>query len=145
LAVLVAVLPAWGEPPPEPWNEFVRNHPRLAGLRPGMKGPVGTTPVPSREALDKFKRFVGPVIDPELTLDLIARRPRLLRLKATPLRIQVGDGRVLSCALLGTPPAELSLQGVSAGTTVLNLWFGDPEDRAKQTILSFLVRVAPAR
>src|SRR5262249_49638880 len=40
-------------------------------------------------------------------------------------------------------PREMSLQGTAVGSTVLNMWFGDPNEPAKQTILSYLVHVLP--
>lgn len=105
---------------------------------PARPRPVGTTPVPTREVQERFARFVGPVRDPEATLDLRRGQPRLLLLKEAPFRIQVGDGRLLGHTFLS--PRELSLQAHGAGQTVLNLWFGDPHDPARQVFLSYRVR-----
>jgi pilus assembly protein CpaC len=110
-------------------------------LPPGVKPPVGTTPRPSREVRDQFRKHVGARVDPAAVMDLRAGRPRLLRLNEAPFRIQVGDGRVLRYAVLGKSARDLSLQGRRVGTTVLNLWFGDRDDPSKQTVLSYLVRV----
>lgn len=108
-----------------------------------MVAPLGTTPVPSPEVQQKFDRYVGGFRDPENTIELIVGRPRIWFLKAAPVRIQVGDDRVMTYTNIGKEPRELSLIGQSVGTTVLNLWFGDADDAAKQTILSYLVQVLP--
>jgi pilus assembly protein CpaC len=118
-------------------------HPRLEGLPAGVLPPLGTTPVPGPEVQQKFDRFVGGFRDPENTIELIVGRPRIWFLKAVPVRIQVGDDKVLSYTSIGKEPRELSLIGQAVGTTVLNLWFGDADDPATQTILSFLVQVLP--
>ena len=38
---------------------------------------------------------------------------------------------------------ELSIVGKKPGRTVLNLWFVDPKDAAKERVLSYLVQVFP--
>src|SRR5262249_676335 len=80
-------------------------------------------------------------IDPENNLDLIVGRPRLMNLKESPFRVQIADEFFMTYNLITA--RELSLQGVHVGSTVLNLWFGDPAEPAKQTILSYLVHVLP--
>jgi hypothetical protein len=77
-------------------------------------------------------------------LQLRAREPRLLHLKQAPFRIQVGDERIMSWEAIGAA-TELSLQGRAAGSTVMNVWFGDRNDPARQTVLSFQVNVLPGR
>jgi pilus assembly protein CpaC len=118
-------------------------HPRLEGLPAGLFAPVGTTPVPDQKTLEKFNRFVGPFVDPENTITLVVGRPRIWTLKQAPFRLQVGDQRTMSYTTIGNDPRQLSLIGEQVGTTVLNLWFGDPDDLTKQTILSYLVQVIP--
>jgi pilus assembly protein CpaC len=128
-------------PPPRRLEPLGPGHPRLERLPPGMKGPVGTTPRETKEAREKFKNLVGPVIDPELSFEVVVGRPRLLPMKERPFRVQVGDDQILSYTLI--TDRDLSIQGNRVGTTVLNLWFGDENDRAKQTVLSLLVNVLP--
>ena len=89
----------------------------------------------------EYSQFVKGVIDPQTTFDLVVGRTRLLVLAETPQRIQVGDERTLTCERLA--PAELSLKALAIGTTVLNLWFADPQEPDRQKILSYLVRVYP--
>jgi pilus assembly protein CpaC len=118
-------------------------HPRLEGLPAGLVAPVGTTPVPDKKTLEKFNRYVGPFVDPENTITLVVGRPRIWTLKQPPFRIQVGDQKAMTYTTIGNDPRQLSLIGEQVGTTVLNLWFGDPDDVTKQTILSYLVQIVP--
>jgi pilus assembly protein CpaC len=124
-------------------NPIGRYHPRLAGLPAGTLPPVGTTPVPDERVRQKFARYVGEIVDPENTLDLVAGRPRLIRLKAAPFRIQVADERLVTYNLLG--PTEITVMGRGTGITVLNLWFRDPQNPRKQTVLRKQVNVLPGR
>lgn len=97
--------------------------------------------MPDAKTLQKFNNYVGNIIDPENTLDMVVGRPRLINLKESPFRIQIADDRVLGYTLIS--PKELSLQGLSVGTTVLNLWFSEAGAPGGQTVLSYLVRVLP--
>lgn len=102
---------------------------------------VGGAPRPTAETINKVNRFVKEVVDPEVTLDLVTGRTRLMVLKQVPKRIQISDESVAGYTLLS--PTELSLLGKSVGITVLTLWFPDPADAKKQTILTYQVRVVP--
>jgi pilus assembly protein CpaC len=102
----------------------------------------GTTPVPTREDLDKYRKYIVGVDDPHMTLDVIVGHTRLLHLKEAPLRIQIGDTRVFDYTILG-PPTELLLQGATVGSTTMFLWFGDRVDPANQTVMAFQVNVLP--
>jgi pilus assembly protein CpaC len=108
---------------------------------PGVPGPLGSTPVPSAKDLEDFNQFIGGVIDPKNTLDLIQGRARLIQLKATPTQTQIVDEAVVEIRLLG--PNEITILGKRVGTTVFNLWFTDPKDKTKEKVLSYLVRVLP--
>jgi hypothetical protein len=112
--------------------------PRLQSL-PADKRPVGTTPVPTKRALAKYHKFVGKPVDPELTLEVVVDRPRLFPLKARPFRIQVGNARIVDYSLLNDK--LLTIQGKAVGITVLYLWFGDPRDRTKQSVLRLQINV----
>jgi hypothetical protein len=124
-------------------NPIGRYHPRLAGLPAGALPPVGTTPVPDERVRQKFARYVGAIVDPENTLDLVAGRPRLIRFKAAPFRIQVADERLVAYHLIG--PTEMTGMGCGTGITVLNLWFRNPQDPRQQTVLRKQVNVLPGR
>jgi pilus assembly protein CpaC len=118
-------------------------HPRLAGLPIDVPAPVGTTPIPTKEEVQLRNKYVDRFIDPAYTLELVEGRPRLMYLKDVPFRIQVGDETLLTYTIIGQTPRELSLLGRRSGVTVLNLWFGDREDLAKQTVISYQVNILP--
>ena len=90
--------------------------------------------------LDRFKQFVDGTIDPENTLDLMQGRPRVLVLKQSPLRVQLADEHVASYTIVTT--TEISIVGNHVGSTVLNLWFTDPQG-GRPSVLSYLIRVIP--
>jgi pilus assembly protein CpaC len=110
-------------------------------LPAGQNAPIGTTPQLTSEALAKYRKHFGRPMDPELTLELVVGRPRLFPMVETPFRIQVANDRVLEYNLI--TEKELSLQGLAVGTTLLNMWFGDPTDYTKQEFVSILVIVLP--
>src|SRR5262249_9102867 len=93
-----------------------------------------------KETLEEYGRFVDQFVDPRNTLDLVQNRTRLMILKQTPTRTQIGDERIAQLTVLA--PKQLLLQGRQVGSTVLTLWFRDPRDN-KEKILSYLVRVIP--
>lgn len=102
---------------------------------------VGTTPTASPESRQKQGKHVSKLLDPELTLDLVAGQTRVMVLKTVPVRVQSGDDSTMTMTIANTK--ELLLQGKAVGTTVLNIWFGDKDDPAKQETLTYLVRVYP--
>jgi pilus assembly protein CpaC len=102
---------------------------------------VGATPTATAESRIKQVKHVAKLLDPELTLDLVAGQTRVMVLKTVPVRVQSGDEKIMTMSIANTK--ELLLQGKDVGTTVLNLWFGDKDDPAKQETLSYLVRVYP--
>ena len=130
-------------PPPRTIDPFSELHPRLRALGAGVKPPVGTTPIPSKEEEQILHKWTGPFVDPAYTIELIQGRPRLWYLKEVPFRIQVADENIMTYNIVGQTPREISLLGRQVGVTVLNLWFGDRQDLAKQTVLSFQINVLP--
>ncbi|OWK44966.1 Type II/IV secretion system secretin RcpA/CpaC, associated with Flp pilus assembly [Fimbriiglobus ruber] len=109
-------------------------------LSPGPGGAPGG-PVTGPAARQKIDKFVQKVLDPETTLDLVAGQTRVLILKSNPFRVQAGDEKYIAVNVAN--PKELLVEGRQVGSTVLNLWFGDPADMTKQETLSYLVRVYP--
>ncbi len=103
--------------------------------------PVGVTPRPTPQQLKQFGQFVEKTIDPETTLDLVQGRPRLLILRQTPTRVQIGDENIASYTLI--TDHEVSVVGNAIGSTILNLWFADPQAPGGDRVLSYLVRVLP--
>ncbi len=123
----------------DPSNPFAGplSNPLVSAAPPAL----GTTPVPNAATKDKVDKFVDKFLDPETTLDLVAGQTRVLVLKGTPFRIQAGDEKVLSLSVV--EPRQILLQGKAVGSTVLNLFFGDKDDPARQQAITYLVRVYP--
>ncbi len=113
----------------------------------------GSMPTASAQTKNKFAQFVDPnMIQPEDTLQLIEGRTYILKFKQPPKRYQVDDTIVQSDLIT---PQEMSLRGLSqqqggnnrigqrARSTVLNLWFDDPDSPERQSVLSYLLIVRP--
>jgi pilus assembly protein CpaC len=133
--------PGAGGPAAGRFDVFGVGHPRLRSLPEGVRAPVGTTPLPNKEAYRKFATYIGVPIDPEITFDIVIGRPRLVPLKETPFRIQVANPGVLDYVLIND--REMMIVGLNVGTTIMNFWFGDPGDLQRQIVLSMLVNVLP--
>jgi Flp pilus assembly secretin CpaC len=123
---------------------------RPPGLLPGAlsakpeKPPVlGSTPVPTAKDLETERRYIAGVVDPQNTLDLIAGRTRVIILKAAPTRTHVADTTVATFRILEPDAKQMIVGGAQPGITVMTFWFADPEDKDKEVILSYLVRVFP--
>lgn len=110
-------------------------------LSPGPNGLPRTTSQPTAATQDKIAKYVAKLLDPETTLDLVNNQTRVMMLKGSPIRIQSGDESILAVSVVS--PREILLQGKGIGATVLNIWFGDKNDPAKQETLTYLVRVFP--
>jgi pilus assembly protein CpaC len=136
----------FGPPELAPLPQLLRTYPGIGPScrpprQPGEPGPLGSTPYPSAKQLAEYARFVDQLIDPGNTLDLVVGRARVMILKQAPKRTQIVDEKIAAFTLIG--PRELSIVGSAVGTTVLNLWFDDPDAPNKERILSYLVRVIP--
>ncbi|MGF1582518.1 MAG: pilus assembly protein N-terminal domain-containing protein [Gemmataceae bacterium] len=136
------------------FQPFGPNRPRL----PSLLGPGGnggcdgknpcfdspsraSRPVPTKEQLKAFQDNIQGVVDPQNTLDLFVGRTRVVLLKNVPTRVQVADEEIAVANPL--EPLNLAVLGRKVGTTVLNLWFDNPKDKANPIILSYLIRVFP--
>ncbi len=129
-------------PQPRPAGPFAPEQVRLPRM-PDADTPLGRTPVPTAKDIADYNAFVGYMIDPHLTLDLVKDRVRIMQLKVRPLRTQIGDANIVEYNFIGQKATDIAFIGKQIGTTVFNVWFEDPADRAKEKILSFLVRVIP--
>ncbi len=113
---------------------------------PGLYcGPEGCMPSENKKVdektLKRYHKFIKEFIDTEVNLDLEVGKTRLMVLKQAPKRIQVADDTIAGYTVI--TPKEISLLGKQVGSTVLTLWFQDPNDPTKQEILSYHVRVYP--
>ena len=99
-------------------------------------------PPPSTPALRQANRFVRSTIDPEIPLNLVLRRPKILQLAQAPTRIYVPDDNVVRTEVVDAKTGrEIAVTGLQAGSTTLVLWFEDPQSPTGQATVSYLVRV----
>lgn len=112
-----------------------------AAAQPPRK--LGSTPVPTAQELERERQFIGGVVDPQNTLDLIAGRTRVIMLKETPTRTHVADTAIASFRLLPPDGKQMIVLGARPGITVVNLWFADPQNKDVEQVLSYMVRVFP--
>jgi pilus assembly protein CpaC len=92
------------------------------------------------EVQREYSRFIERTIDPELTLDLIVGRPRILAFKQTPTRIYLAQDSIATYDIIAD--TEIAVVGVAPGRTVLTLWVNDPDHPGEQRVLSYLLRVS---
>ena len=103
--------------------------------------PRELTDPPRRPAVEReYSRFVQRTIDPELTLDLVVGRPRILEFKEAPARIYLAQDSIATYDIISD--TEIAVVGVSPGRTVLTIWVTDPDKPAEQRVLSYLLRVS---
>lgn len=102
---------------------------------------LGGTPVAGPKTAEKYQKYFKELIDPEANLDLILARTRLLILKETPKRIQIGNDAIAEYNLLGKD--QLILMGRAVGQTTFTLWFTDPKDPNKEDLIVYNLRVLP--
>ena len=99
-------------------------------------------PPPSNEARQSENRFVQGTIEPELPLNLVLGRPKILQLAKVPKRIYVPDEEVIRTEVVDRDSGkEIAITGLKNGSTTLVLWFDDPGSQTGQTTVSYLVRV----
>jgi pilus assembly protein CpaC len=108
-------------------------------LLPGLPKELADPPVRSATA-DEYRQFVQRTIDPEVSLDLIVGRPRILEFKETPTRIYLAQESIASYDIISD--TEIAIVGVSVGRTVLTIWVPDPSQPNRQRVLSYLLRVS---
>ena len=94
------------------------------------------------EVVKKSEQFVQGMIDPELPLNLVIGRPKVLQLAKAPKRIYVPDDEVIRTEIIDNQSGrEIAITGMRSGSTTLILWFDDPSSPSGQTTVSYLVRV----
>ena len=131
--------PNTGVAPPQvlPVPQTIPNVDPGIGINPRYCPPKQTDPA----LIKHYKQFIEEIVDAEVNLDLIKGRTRLMKLKRTPKRIQIGEDSIAGYTLLSTK--EVSLMGREIGTTVLTFWFPNAQDPTKDDVLSYRVRVGP--
>jgi pilus assembly protein CpaC len=109
----------------------------LPELPPGLR-----TPQPSPEVVQRYGQFVQRTIDPEVALDLVVGRPRILTFRQPPRRMYLPDESVARLEVLDpNDPREIAITGLRTGSTVLHIWVPDPQAPQQLHVLSYLLRV----
>ncbi len=125
--------------PQEPQPSGLGRIERLPDLPPGLR-----TPQPGPEVLQRYGQFVQRTIDPEVTLDLVVGRPRILAFRQPPRRMYIPDESVARLEVLDPDdPREIAVTGLRTGSTVLHVWVADPQMPQQLQVLSYLLRVVP--
>ncbi len=97
---------------------------------------------PTEEAKATADRFVEQTIDPELPLNLVVGRPKVLQLSAIPKRLYVPNDDIVRTEVIDQQSGkEIAVTGLQVGSTTLILWFDDPNSPSGQTTVSYLIRV----
>jgi len=94
---------------------------------------------PSPKDLEDYNKYVKEIIDPKNPLTVFNGRTRLMLFKETPIRVQVGDEKIVDFGLINSK--TISLLGKALGNTVLNIWFPDPKEKTGEIVISYLVKV----
>ena len=107
-------------------------------LLPGVPQELVDPPLRA-EVQKEYSRFVQRTIDPELSLELLVGRPRILEFKEIPTRIYLAQDSIASYDIISDK--TIAVVGVAPGRTVLTIWVNDPDNPGKQQVLSYLLRV----
>jgi pilus assembly protein CpaC len=97
-------------------------------------------PQHNRQVEREYGRFIDRTIDPEVPLDLILGRPRILVFKQTPTRIYIPDESIARYEII--TETEIAVIGIALGRTVLTIWVPDPDRPGQQRVLSYLLQVS---
>ncbi len=97
---------------------------------------------PTETVVRRAERFIENTINPELPLNLVLGRPKVLQLAQVPKRIYVPDDKVVRTEVIDEQSGrEIAITGLQPGSTTLILWFEDANAPTGQSIVSYLVRV----
>ena len=97
---------------------------------------------PTSEAVKNANRHVVGTINPEIPLNLVIGRPKVLQLVKAAKRVYVPNEEVIRTEIVDEKSGrEIAITGLQAGTTTLILWFDDPQSPDGQSTVSYLVRV----
>ncbi|MFT3882501.1 MAG: pilus assembly protein N-terminal domain-containing protein [Gemmatales bacterium] len=109
-----------------------------------IDAPIGSTPKPDQKTLDKYRTYVESIDDPDNTLELVVGRPRILQLKQAPVKFQAVDPNIADIEVIKeSKDKAFFVLGKQPGTTVIALFFSDPNSPDKFKVLNYLVRVVP--
>lgn len=99
---------------------------------------------PQPNMRERYRDYVVGETHTENTLTLYQNRPRILKLKAAPLRTYIPEAgsEVIAIRYLDPESAsQIAIEPVGLGTTVLTLWFPSQSEPDAEETLSFLIHV----
>jgi len=93
----------------------------------------------------RFETLISEVQEPDIRIDLIERRSKLIRTRAPIVRVSIAEPGIVET--VNFSPNEFELIGRSVGETTVTLWFGEPQSADGSTplhpVLRYLVKVHP--
>ena len=120
---------------------------RVDGLRlprlPELPRGLGT-PQPDAQTKQRYARFVTEEIDPDNLLTLVINRPKILRFKEPPVRTYIPEAGAEIIALRYLDPGNpkhVAIEPLETGSTILSMWFRDPDSPDGHQYLSWLINV----
>jgi hypothetical protein len=117
----------------------------LLFLTAGGDGPraekADPKPVPLEESIDRFQKAEAGGKDADVTADLVVGEGIRLPLTGLPIRVVTEDDAVVDHSVEVTPAHELALNPKAAGRTKVAVTFGDPKVKARQFVVTIVVRV----
>lgn len=116
-----------------------------ATQEPALRRPRRVPPAPEPEPDDdEVNRFVINETAAENVLTLYENRPRLLTLRIPPIRTYLPETGDEIIALRFVDPdsaTQIAIEPLSIGSTVLTIWFPDPESDSGEKAVSWLINV----
>ena len=107
---------------------------------PGV-GPALRAPKPNAQTRQEYERYIEGTIDPQMELQIIVGRPRILKFKVPPKKIYQSDETVLTHTVI--TPTAISLVGVKPGVALISFWMNDGKDGEPLKVLTYWVEVLP--
>ncbi len=108
------------------------------------QGSLPEQATPSDASRFRYGRFVEQEISPEQPIKIVLGRARVIDLRVKPRRIYISDENKAGFQVI--TDRQFAVVGKTAGTTVLDLWFADPDapnDPGRDITLSYMVIVGP--
>jgi len=97
------------------------------------------------EVRARFEQYISSIQEPEIRLDLIQRRSKLIQTRQPVVRVSIAEPGIVET--VNFSPNEFELIGKGIGETTVTLWFGDAQPAPGQTPLHsnirYLVKVHP--
>lgn len=103
-----------------------------------------SAPRPDAETRARYSKFVAEELDPDNTLTVVENRPKILRFREAPVRTYIPEAGAEIIALRYVDPelpTHVAIEPLQTGSTVLSMWFRDPDVPGKLQYLSWLVNV----